>query len=529
MNAEAARRGDVRTIDVLGALSLAADMALGLRSGHGVRATYIGMHIADELGVPPEQRVDLFYAELLMDAGCTAWTSQMAATILGNDIVARRELFFANDPSEPRELLRWLAGYMATGERLDTRLRRSIDFALHGKQFMLEGLRNTADTASRMARRLGTSVGVQEGLRYVFEQWDGHGPYERRTAEIPLVSRIVFATIFLEVFHQLGGREAAVTLARGRRGKTLDPHVVDAFLRVASLPDFWTGLEDDAVWARVHQLEPESVHRYLGPERIEDAARAFADFADLKSFYSAGHSRRVASLAERIAIHLALSPDAVATIHLAGLVHDLGLAAVPSFVLHKPAASWAAVDWESMRLHPYHAERILASVPAFAPVTPLVAAHHERPDGQGYPLGLRGEQLPLGARVLAVADVFDELTHARPEGAPLQPGAALEAMRQEAGARFDASMLQALAQILDLPLSLPAASSSKRPWPNGLTDREVEVLRALATGASRRNIATQLSVSEHTVRHHLENIYGKIDVGTRVEATLFALEHDLLA
>jgi hypothetical protein len=99
---------------VLGALSLAADMALGLRSGHGVRATYIGMHIADELGLPPEQRVDLFYAELLMDAGCTAWTTQMAATILGNDIVARRELFFDTDPSEPRDLLGWLASYMAT-------------------------------------------------------------------------------------------------------------------------------------------------------------------------------------------------------------------------------------------------------------------------------------------------------------------------------------------------------------------------------------------------------------------------------
>src|SRR6266852_1921653 len=82
----------------------------------------------------------------------------------------------------------------------------------------------------------------------------------------------------------------------------------------------------------------------------------------------------------------------------------------------------SAVDWESMRLHPYHAERILANVPAFAHVTPLVAAHHERPDGQGYPRGLRGEQLPLGARLLAVADAFDELPHTCPEGAARDPG-----------------------------------------------------------------------------------------------------------
>ena len=142
----------------------------------------------------------------------------------------------------------------------------------------------------------------------------------------------------------------------------------------------------------------------------------------------------------------------------------------------------SAVDWESMRLHPYHAERILANVPAFAHVTPLVAAHHERPDGQGYPRGLRGEQLPLGARLLAVADAFDELTHTCPEGAALDPGAALEAMRHEVGARFAAGVLQALAQILELPLTLPAASPPKRLWPAGLTDREVEVLRVLATG-----------------------------------------------
>ena len=112
-------------------------MSLGLRAGHGVRCTYIGMHIAEELGLPPDQRVDLFYSELLMDAGCTAWTSQIAATILGDEIAARRELFFLSDPSDPRDLLKWLAGYMAAGERLDTPLKALHPFcrarqAVHG-------------------------------------------------------------------------------------------------------------------------------------------------------------------------------------------------------------------------------------------------------------------------------------------------------------------------------------------------------------------------------------------------------------
>ncbi len=192
-------RGALRSIDVLGAFSVAADLALGLQAGHGVRATYIGMHIAEELGLPRHERVDLFYAELLMDAGCTAWASHIATTVLGDDIAARRE---------------------------------------------------------------------------------------QPAVSIPLISRIVYATIFLELFHQLGGREAAMQLARGRRGKTLDPVIVDAFLRLAERDAFWAGLEDESVLLHVRDIEPGLPARYLSADRLDDVARAFADFADLKSMFS---------------------------------------------------------------------------------------------------------------------------------------------------------------------------------------------------------------------------------------------------
>jgi hypothetical protein len=78
-------RGTVRAIDVLGAMSLAADLALGLPVGHGVRATYIGMCLAGVLGIAPDERVDVYYAGLLMDAGCTAWTTEVAALVLGDE------------------------------------------------------------------------------------------------------------------------------------------------------------------------------------------------------------------------------------------------------------------------------------------------------------------------------------------------------------------------------------------------------------------------------------------------------------
>lgn len=538
MDYPATPSGSLRTIDLFVALSLAADMALGLPAGHGVRACYICMHIAEQLELPLDQRADLFYAALLMDAGCTAWASQIATTILGDEIDARRELFYFSDFGDPRKVLKWLARYMAAGEGLGTRVKRIVGFGMHGKQFMMEGLRNTADVAARLAGRLDRSPEVQAALRSAFEQWDGSGRHGQRAESIPIISRIVYATIFLEVFHQVGGRAAAVRIARARRGKALDPAVVDAFNRLADDDVFWRGLENETIWETIRQLEPDSPSRYISEARLDEITRAFADFADLKSFYAAGHSRRVAALAERMASYLALVPTKITDIRRAALLHDIGLVGVPSFVLHKPEGRLSAAEWENLRLHPYYAERILARVPVFTPLLPLVAAHHERPDGQGYYRGLVQDQILLGARIIAVADAFDDLTHAGPGRAALDTDATLDELGRGVGTRFCPNAFSALARVLDRSWSNPLApdvagkvagsNGPKREWPARLTDREVEVLRALTTGDSRRAMADRLSVSEHTIRHHLEHIYDKIDVHTRVAATLFALEHDLL-
>jgi HD-GYP domain-containing protein (c-di-GMP phosphodiesterase class II)/DNA-binding CsgD family transcriptional regulator len=523
-----------RVIDVIGAFSLAADMALGLTAGHGVRAAYIGLRLADALCMRPALRADLFYAELLMDAGCTAWASQTAAAILGDDITARRHMVFMCDPRDPRDLVKWLARYVAAGERLTTRVRRSVDFVVHGHAFMREGLENTSEVAARLARRLGRSAGVQEALRFFVEQWDGSGPRRLRAAQTPMASRILLATLHVEVLHQIAGREAAVRMARERRGKALDPDVVDAFLGVARDEDFWRALESEQIWPIVRDMEPESEYRSITSAQLDEAMTAFADFADLKSFYSAGHSRRVAALSEQMATVLRLPPEEIAAIRRAALLHDIGVVAVPSFVLHKAEDRLSDAERESVRLHPYHAERILSYVPAFASIVPLVAAHHERPDGTGYFRGLSGSQLPPGACVIAVADRFDELTHARPGQAALDVREALREIESGAGTAFSIAAVGALAETAPKGADIVAAGRTRSmperrsTWPAGLTNREVEVLRLLVTGASRRVIAAHLSVSEHTVRHHLEHIYGKLDVRTRVEATLFAVEHGLI-
>ena len=119
---------------------------------------------------------------------------------------------------------------------------------------------------------------------HVFEHWDGRGmPHGIKRDAVPVISRIVMVTSFLEVFHRVQGRDATKQVALARRGKAFDPSVVDAFLSVAQKDSFWTGLEQERVWDSVLSMEPKkSLHQYMGDEKLTDVALALADYTDLK-------------------------------------------------------------------------------------------------------------------------------------------------------------------------------------------------------------------------------------------------------
>jgi HD-GYP domain-containing protein (c-di-GMP phosphodiesterase class II) len=271
--------------------------------------------------------------------------------------------------------------------------------------------------------------------------------------------------------------------------------------------------------------EPESELATVGEDRLDDVALAFADFIDLKSPFAASHSRRVGRITEQIATLMGCLPAEVVLFRRAGLMHDLGLVAVPAHVLNKPEARLSQAERELLRLHPYHGERILSRVPLMADFVPLVGAHHERIDGGGYFRGLRERDIPMGARIVAVASRLDELTHDAPEQPGLPLADALARLDGEAGAALDREVVHALRACLGRATE---DHRSTRQWPAGLTDREVEVLRLVARGLTRSQVAARLAITESTVKHHLEHIYGKIDTSTRVGATLFAMEHDLI-
>ena len=187
-----------------------------------------------------------------------------------------------------------------------------------------------------------------------------------------------------------------------------------------------------------------------------------------------------------------------------------------------PDVCLGQVEWERVRLHSYWTERILRRCSAFAHLAPLAAAHHERLDGSGYHRAAKGSELSAADRLLAAADVFAAMTEERSYRPARSGSEAATALHQEVRAgRLDAVAAGAVIEAAGLP-------RRRTPWPNDLTDREVEVLRVLARGLSNRDIADTLVLSPRTVQHHLASVYDKIGLRTRAGAAVFAIEHGLV-
>ena len=174
---------------------------------------------------------------------------------------------------------------------------------------------------------------------------------------------------------------------------------------------------------------------------------ALANALEAKDPYTRGHSERVAGVGRRIALELGLDGDEVAAVAEAGLLHDIGKIGVPEGMLQKPGPL-TAEEWQAMRRHPVVGAQIIGPFEVFARSAPLIRHHHERWDGSGYPDGLAGPAIPLGARIVAVADVFDALTSGRPYRAALAREAGLSQLLHEAGRSLDPDVVRASVRLL---------------------------------------------------------------------------------
>jgi len=170
--------------------------------------------------------------------------------------------------------------------------------------------------------------------------------------------------------------------------------------------------------------------------------KALAQALEAKDEYTQGHSARVAEESVKIARYLSLSEVEVQDIWLAGYLHDIGKIGIKESVLNKPG-KLDPYEWECIQMHPVTAEKILAPIDELADVIKIVRHHHERFDGSGYPDGIKGSQIPLGARILSVADSYDALTSKRSYREALSQRDALAVLEQASGTQFDPVIVRA--------------------------------------------------------------------------------------
>ncbi len=193
-------------------------------------------------------------------------------------------------------------------------------------------------------------------------------------------------------------------------------------------------------------LDPQQLYKMLRDPSAA-AIRSLAAAVDAKDQYTHGHSERVTNYALEIGTQIGLSQDVMSSLRVAGLLHDLGKIGVPDVVLNKPG-DLTHEERETVKEHPTVGANILRRAPHLENVVPAVLHHHERWDGSGYPDRLKGEEIPLVARLLAVADAFDAMTSDRPYRRRMSVHEALLQLQVNAGKQFDPSLVNAFIGVM---------------------------------------------------------------------------------
>ena len=506
----------IRLAELVAAFSLATDLGLGLPMEHVLRSWLIADRLADRIGLGDDKRESLYYVMTLAWVGCVADTPEIAAWF-GDDIAYRRDSYGVNRAGIP--MLAYSLRHAGVGSSALDRLRLGTTLVMKGGAPLIRSFVSHCITTGQLAERLGLGDNVRDQVQQVFTRWDGKGvPAGVKGEQIAQPVRLFHLADTVEVLHRTGGIDAAVELARSWRGGQFDPAVVDVFCSSAN--DVLADL-DVMDWSALIDREPHLQRRVAGDE-LDRALETFADFTDLRSPSRAGHSRGVAEVAARAAELCGLPSAEVTRLRRGALLHDVGMHGLPATILDKPGPLTAA-ESERMRMHSYYTERMLARPPALAEIGAVASLANERLDGSGYHRGLSSSGIPVVGRILAAADSFQAMTEPRPHRPALSAKAAAAQLTAEVrNGRLAGDAVDAV---------LNAAGhrrGKRRSGPAGLTPRELEVLILIARGASTKQVAKMLGITNKTAGTHIERIYAKIGASTRSTATLFAMQHGLL-
>jgi HD-GYP domain-containing protein (c-di-GMP phosphodiesterase class II) len=350
--------------DLVLSLSDSLDRIHPCAADHQQRVAYIALRIAKAMGYGPNDRADLMYAAALHDIGLLSAEEKIQSMsmyledVLWHEQAGRHLLHIFPAFDRASRIVRvhhrpWSDG--APGDAADETVRMFGDMV------------HLADHVDRMVRR-------ERGIL---------GQVKAVMGEVSRLSGSEFSPEVVECFRDLAGQES-FWLDIGS-------------LRIRSL------LSAMAQWPRVG----------LDLDALEQIAGIFNRIVDFRSRYTASHSAGVAAVAEMLARKMRFSETECRQVRIAGHLHDLGKVAIANTTLNKPEPL-DPEEFDSVRSHPYYTYQILSTIEGFEEIAKWAAFHHERLDGRGYPFHLTGEEIPLCARILCVADVFTALTENRP-------------------------------------------------------------------------------------------------------------------
>lgn len=450
-------------LDMLMLAAKAQDVLKGVPLRSTLRVAVMAGSIARRLELPQREINALVHAALVYDLGLAKLAADVFAVLPQNEITAsenEKRLFAVHalvnarligNPNLPDLTALELGGFLPDSSHKDP---------YHPKHPAQQIIHNHPQLAGWLCERFYLSDDVRAIIETHHELCDGSGyPFGLTQDSIPMGAKILCLVDTVEaLLTEVAGLDAKQqVLTQFLTGQGINGRSRQCFDETV-MKTFWDLLEEYPDFLRlIAGREIEAMCRNLVTERkmplsgamLLGMAEGLADLSDgLQPLYRSEHSRKVARLAYKTAEALEISPEQRGELMIAGLLHDVGLLGVPMRILMKPNTLNES-EWTVIRQYPHWSEEILKSTPGFENIAQWVAEHHERMNGRGYPAGKKGFEISVGARILAIADVYEALTASRPYRTHAhEPMDAMPVLGQGRFSQFDNQLVSVLRDVV---------------------------------------------------------------------------------